>query len=71
MATYFKFLISTLVIGIMILSWQESREGWRALYALQPTIRTLRLLGLFGAFWGKVWALGAKVYDPSRRVQEP
>ena len=22
---------------------------------------TLRLKGLFGAFWGKVWALGARV----------
>ena len=32
--------------------------------------RTLRILGLFGAFWGKVWALGAKVWDPSMRVQE-
>ena len=31
---------------------------------------TLRLLGLFGAFWGKVWALGAKVWDPIMRVQE-
>ena len=28
----------------------------------------LRLLGLFGAFWGKVWALGAKVWDPNTRV---
>ena len=32
---------------------------------------TLRLLGLFGAFWGKAWALGAKVWDPTSRVQEP
>ena len=32
---------------------------------------TLRLLGLFGAFWGKVWALGAKVWDPVLQVQEP
>ena len=29
-----------------------------------------RLLGLFGAFWGKVWTLGAKVWDPIMRVQE-
>ena len=32
---------------------------------------TLRLLGLFGAFWANVWALGAKVWDPTLRVQEP
>ena len=32
---------------------------------------TLRLLGPFGAFWGKVWALGAKVWDPTMRAQEP
>ena len=32
---------------------------------------TLRLLGLFWAFWGKVWALGAKVWDPILKVQEP
>ena len=31
---------------------------------------TVRLLGLLGAFWGKVWALGAKVWDPILRVQE-
>ena len=32
---------------------------------------TLRLLRLFGAFWGKVWALGTKVWDPIMKVQEP
>ena len=31
----------------------------------------LRLLGPFGAFLGKVWAFGAKVWDPIMRVQEP
>ena len=36
-----------------------------------PLYLTLRLLELFGAFWGKVWALGAKVWDPTLRVQEP
>ena len=30
----------------------------------------LRLLGLFGAFWGKVWALVAKVWDLIMGVQE-
>ena len=34
-------------------------------------VSTLRLLGLFGDFGGKVWALGAKVWDPMLRVQEP
>ena len=28
---------------------------------------TLRLLSLFGALWGKVWALEAKVWDPIMR----
>ena len=28
-------------------------------------------VGLLGAFWKKVWALGAKVWDPTLRVQEP
>ena len=32
---------------------------------------TLSLLGLFGAFWGKVWALGARVWHPIMGVQEP
>ena len=32
---------------------------------------TLKLLGLFGAVWGKVWALGAKVWDLIRKVQDP
>ena len=32
---------------------------------------TLRLLRLFGAFWEKVWALGAKIWDPIMKVQEP
>ena len=33
---------------------------------------TLRLLGLFGAFWGKVWALLARVLDDMMmRVQAP
>ena len=37
----------------------------------QGAIPTLRLSGLFEAFWGKVWALGAKVWDTIMRVQEP
>ena len=32
---------------------------------------SLRFLGLFGVFWGKVWALGPKVWEPMVRVQEP
>ena len=31
----------------------------------------LRFPGLFGAFWGKVWALGAEAWDPIMRVHEP
>ena len=31
----------------------------------------LRLLGPFGAFWSKDWALGATVWDPILKVQEP
>ena len=30
----------------------------------------LRLLGLFGAFWQKGWALKAKVRDPIMRIRE-
>ena len=41
---------------------------------MHSTLETaLKLLGLFGAVWGKVWALhmGAKVWDLIRKVQDP
>ena len=54
----------------------NSAESDRAQgYGLRDYALTLRLLQLFlqlfGAFWGKVWASGAKAPDPVMKVQEP
>ena len=38
---------------------------------LHDFVTTLRLLRGSWAFWGRVWALGAKVWDFTARVQEP
>ena len=41
------------------------------IYTSKQLKLTRRLLELFAAFWGKVWASVAKVCDPMMRVQEP
>ena len=54
-----------------ILHAKSRRKGVCLDFRVQGLGSTLRLLGLFGACWGKVWALGAKVWDPILKVQEP